>query len=117
MPIVCTYHSAKALRDALQALGVKFKPETFSMKTSGIYIPLWFFPEGDSPYELNDDGAGHVAWFFFYRLENGHPDINVEEARLYAQIHGVGALANRINSWPKPFPFPWQVTYKSSARK
>lgn len=93
MPIVATYESAKLLRDKLTALGIKFKPETFNMKTSGIYIPTWL--NDGVPYELDGDS---VKWFFFYRFENGHKDLNVGEALLYVQEHGLHKLAHRINN-------------------
>jgi hypothetical protein len=99
MPILATYKAAKALRDHLQKLGVKFKPETFSMRTSGIYIPLYDDDTGH-PYEIQEDGS--VKWFFFFRFENGRPDMNVGECMLLAQINGIHWLVDKINHWHKP---------------
>ena len=96
MPILATYKAAKALRDHLQKLGVKFKSETFSMKTSGIYIP--YGEDTGIPYEIQPDGS--VKWFFFFRFENGRPDMNVGECMLLAQINGNQWLADKINHWP-----------------
>jgi hypothetical protein len=96
MPILATYMAAKALRDHLQRLGVKFKPETLCMKTSGIYIPRYLKDTG-IPYEVQDDGS--VKWYFFYRFENGRPDMNVGECMLLAQINGIHWLAEKINNW------------------
>ena len=90
MPIIATYLAAKLLQDRLQRHGVMFKPETFSMKTSGIYIPLW----EDAPYEIQDNGS--VKWFFFFRFEHSHHDMNVGEALLYEQEHGLKALVHKI---------------------
>jgi hypothetical protein len=92
MPIVATYKAAKLLRDRLQKFGVKFKPETFSMKTSGIYIP--YGEDTGIPYEIQSDGS--VKWFFFFRFENGRPDMNVGESLLLEQINGIEWLANKI---------------------
>lgn len=93
MPIIATYLAAKALRDRLAKQGVVIKAETFSMKTSGIYIPLYDTDTG-IPYEIQPDGS--VKWFFFFRFTNGHKDMNVGEALLFEQMHGIKALAHKI---------------------
>ena len=91
---ITTYNTAKELRDRLYKHGVHIKPETLSMKTSGIFIPRW---EKKIPYKIQNDGS--VKWFFFYRFSNTHyPDMNVEEAILFAQEYGVDSLANKIKS-------------------
>jgi hypothetical protein len=97
MPILTTYLAAKALRDHLQRLGVKFKPESFSMKTSGIFIPRFKEPEEPCPYEIQPDGS--VKWFFFFRFDNGHPPMNVGECLLLAEIKGIHWLARKINEY------------------
>jgi hypothetical protein len=91
MPIITTYHAAKMLRDKLHKHGIKIKKETKDMKTSGIYIPRW----EDCPYEIQADGS--VKWFFFFRFENDRPDLNVGEAILYLQEHGIHGLVRHIN--------------------
>lgn len=93
MPIIATYLAAKMLRDRLQQHGVPFKPETFSMKTSGIYIP-WYDTDTSCPYEIQADGS--VKWFFFFRFDNGHKDWNVGEMLLFEQEHGLKALVHKI---------------------
>lgn len=93
MPIIATYLAAKALRDRLEKHGVHIKPETFSMKTSGIYIPLYQTDTG-IPYEIQPDGS--VKWFFFMRFANGHKDWNVGEMLLFEQEHGLKELVHRI---------------------
>lgn len=92
MPIIATYLAAKALKSELEKFGVEFKSETFSMRTSGIYIPRWL--NDGVPYEIQADGS--VKWFFFFRYANGHRDMNVGEALLFKAEHGIKALAQRI---------------------
>jgi hypothetical protein len=78
MTQICTYNQARSLAHALTFFGIKVKPETFDMKTSGIYIPRW---EGYSriPHHF-DPLTGVAQWFFFFRFEGDHADINVGQA-------------------------------------
>jgi len=71
MSQVVTYQQAKDFRDQLAKLNVKFKPETFCMKTSGVYIPLW---DNGIPHKWDGKTA---KWYFFYRFANGFPNVKV----------------------------------------
>ena len=91
---IATYSQARALKHALAQFNIKVKPETFELTTSGIYIPRW---QGYSriPHEF-DPTTGIAKWFFFFRFEDGHPDINVGEALDFATVNNVKKLAMHI---------------------
>jgi hypothetical protein len=94
MTQIATYNQARSLAHALRQFGINVKPETFDMKTSGIYIPRWI---GYSriPHEF-DPTTGVARWYFFLRFEDGHPDVNVGEALDFSGLNGMKKLAMKI---------------------
>lgn len=79
MTQIATYNQARSLAHALGKFGIRVKPETFQMTTSGVYIPRWL---GYSriPHHF-DPLTGVTQWYFFLRFEDpNHDDINVGEA-------------------------------------
>ncbi len=93
--VTITYKSARLMRDLLaEHFGVKFRPETYSMLTSGIYIPIWTFNQHIW------DGA-EARWYFFYRFANGFPDLNVAKATALFAAEGAKHLSMKINSWKR----------------
>lgn len=96
MTQICTYSQARALKHALASFGISVKDETLDMKTSGIYIPRW---EGYSriPHEF-DRTTGIAKWFFFFRFDDGHADINVGDALDFSETKSVQKLALHIRS-------------------
>lgn len=96
MEQIATYNQARGLAHALRQFNINVMPETFEMRTSGIYIPRW---EGYSriPHEF-DPTTGIARWYFFLRFEDGHPDINVGEALDFSNQHGIAKLAVKIKA-------------------
>ena len=92
---VVSYADALAFMAELKKLHVKFLPETFSMKTSGVYIPSW---EKDVPYTWDGTTA---KWYFHFRFggHRAHPDMCVAKAMSYAKHHGMHKLAHEINTY------------------
>lgn len=79
MTKISTYNQARSLAHALGKFGIRVKPETFDMKTSGIYIPRWLGYSKIPHYY--DRLTGVAQWYFFLRFEDpNHADINVGEA-------------------------------------
>ena len=95
MTKIATYNQARSLAHALGFFGIKVKPETFEMKTSGIYIPRW---EGYSriPHHF-DPITGVAQWYFFFRFEGDHADLNVGEALDFTKTPALGA--SKINGF------------------
>jgi hypothetical protein len=87
---ITTYKWALALMNELQRHGLRFAPETFSMKTSSVYIPVWM--EG-IPYTWDGKTA---AWYFFFRFLGPHPDMNVVQAQAYVSKHGIKKFISKI---------------------
>lgn len=104
MTKIATYNQARSLAHALGKFGIRVKPETFDMRTSGIYIPRWI---GYSRIPHHFDPLTQIAyWYFFLRFEDStHADINVGEAldftsafRSSRGIHPMKALAEKIKT-------------------
>jgi hypothetical protein len=101
MTQICTYNQARSLAHALALFGIKVKPETFEMTTSGIYIPRW---EGYSriPHHF-DTLTGVAQWYFFFRFEGDRADINVGQALDFTGPQAFGPQASqgtkRINGF------------------
>ena len=88
-----TYNDAKALVASLNASSfhhMKIKPETFDMKTSGIFIPRWI---GYSRIpHLFDKKSGIAEWYFFIRFANGK-ERNVAEVLRVVRSRGIHKFA------------------------
>jgi len=91
-----TYNEARALKHALLEFGIVVKDETFEMTTSGVYIPRW---QGYSriPHVFNKE-TGVAEWYFFFRFQDGHPDVNVGEALDFSLVQGNAKLAHHIQN-------------------
>jgi len=104
MTKIATYNQARSLAHALGKFGIRVKPETFQMTTSGIYIPRWLGYR-NIPH-FYDRLTGIAQWYFFLRFENpDHDDINVGEALDFTTsfksargIDPIKALADKIKS-------------------
>jgi len=104
MTNIATYNQARSLAHALGKFGIRVKPETFQMTTSGIYIPRWLGYSRIPHYF--DPLTGIAQWYFFLRFEDpNHDDINVGEAldftAAFRSVRGVDPikkLADRIKS-------------------
>lgn len=90
---IATYKEARDLKKSLAHFKIHVKVETFTMKTSGIFIPRWM---GDTniPHEWNAT-TETAKWFFFFRF-HGHKDINVGEALDIVKKHGIRKLVHQI---------------------
>lgn len=94
-----TYTQARALKHALVQFGIVVADETFEMTTSGIYIPRWL---GYSRIPHHFDAETGVAeWYFFFRFDSNHADINVGEALDFSQTQSVHHLAMHLHRCPK----------------
>jgi hypothetical protein len=98
MTQIATYNQARSLAHALAFFGIKVKPETFEMTTSGIYIPRW---QGYSRIPHHFDSLTGVAeWYFFFRFEGNVADINVGEALDFTKTQPAGVQgAPKINGF------------------
>ena len=94
MTQLATYNQARSLKHALVEFGITVKPETYEMTTSGIYIPRWL-GYSKIPHEY-DPTTGIARWYFFFRFEFDHADINVGEALDFSDSHGMLRLSHRI---------------------
>lgn len=84
MKQTATYNQARSLKHALSAFGINVQVETFDMRTSGIFIPRWI---GYSRIpHIFDPVTGIAEWYFFFRFDNGHADMNVGEALDFSRM-------------------------------
>ena len=98
---IATYNEARSLKHALVEFGIQVKPETFDMRTSGIYIPRYNGGYAKCPHQF-DPITGVAQWYFFFRFENSNmADANVGEALDFSASQGVKRLAARIMATKK----------------
>jgi hypothetical protein len=96
MTQIATYNQARALKHALSKFGIQVMPETFDMRTSGIYIPRWL-GYSNIPHYF-DPITGTAQWYFFFRFLDGHADINVGEALDFSRQQSMKHLALKIKA-------------------
>jgi hypothetical protein len=94
MKQISTYNQARSLKHALAQFGIVVKPETFDMRTSGIYIPRWL-GYSQIPHHF-DITTGTAQWYFFLRFEGDIADVNVGYALDFSRVASMHSLAQKI---------------------